>query len=84
MTEVNITKKILKNYIDAVRDLYSQEESTELSFYPLLSSFLQEILGKEFNIIVNPKKPWGLPDLVINSHTHKSFLRNFPPDNTDL
>ena len=65
---LDLNKKNLVNYLNNIIELYNEGKATELSYYPTLKNFFDEIINNEnYKVIVNPSEEWGMPDLVIQN-----------------
>jgi len=65
---VDITEGKVRDYLIEILALFNQGNITEVSYYPALKDFLEQIcLLPQLKVIMNPKEKWGLPDFIIKS-----------------
>lgn len=57
----------LKDYIKRISKLYSTGQSTEHTFRPALTDYIQDIVGNRYKVINERQRiDCGAPDLTIN------------------
>lgn len=70
-------KKFVSNYQNKLRQIASDEEHTEPSYYEILIDLFNDKLESKYSIMTNPSTSTGKPDLKIKKRMNISDFMNF-------